>query len=152
YRGSWLIGLPFMAIELVKRQRVQPRKIDSLEYCATAGDVCPEGVQAEFAALFDLPLHSVWGASEVIGVLIHGLQPGPVCRIAPGAQVRLVGDDGNDVARGECGEMLIRGPALAQGYWHSPGRLDPLAVEGWYHTGDLLRQGNQDDLWFVGRK
>jgi acyl-CoA synthetase (AMP-forming)/AMP-acid ligase II len=66
--------------------------------------------------------------------------------------VRLVDDNGAEVARGEYGEMLIRTPAVARGYWHSPARLDPLAVGGWYHTGDLLRRGSQDDLWFVGRK
>ncbi len=77
YRASWLVGLPFMAGELVRRQRVQPRNIESLEFCATVGDICPVRLQQEFTELFGVPLHSFWAATEVIGALIHGLRPGP---------------------------------------------------------------------------
>lgn len=152
YRASWVVGLPFMAGELVRRQRAQPRKIESLEFCATAGDICPLKLQQEFTELFGVPLHSFWAATEIIGALIHGLQPGPVTRIAAGTQVRLVDDTGATVPRGECGEMLIRAAAVTTGYWQGPGQLHCATTGGWYHTGDLLRQGDQDDLWFVGRK
>jgi long-chain acyl-CoA synthetase len=152
FHGTWLIGLPFMPADLVRRQRARPRKVDSLEFCATGGDVCPASLQQDFMEVFGVPLRSVWAATEVVGALIHGLQPGPVSRVAPGAQVRLVDDNGTTVPRGVCGEMLIRGPTVTPGYWVSPGRIDPATHEGWYHTGDVLRYGERDDIWFVGRK
>jgi UrcA family protein len=109
-------------------------------------------VQESFSDVFGVPLRNVWGATEVVGSLIHGLKPGPVSRIAPGAEVRLVDDNGMLVSRGEVGEMLIRGPNVAIGYWVGPDRIDPATVGGWYATGDLMRQGEQDDLWFIARK
>jgi long-chain acyl-CoA synthetase/feruloyl-CoA synthase len=66
--------------------------------------------------------------------------------------VRFVDDNGEQVTRGEFGEMLIRGPNVTVGYWQSPGRIQPATVDGWYRTGDLVRQGEQDDVWFVARK
>jgi long-chain acyl-CoA synthetase len=38
------------------------------------------------------------------------------------------------------------------GYWVAPDRIDDATRDGWYHSGDLMRQGEGDDLWFVGRK
>jgi long-chain acyl-CoA synthetase len=152
YHATWLIGLPFMFADLVRRQRVLSRKVDSLEYCAVAADVCPPKLQQEFSDTFGAHLRSVWAATEVVGALIHGLHAGPVSRIAPGAQVRLVDNNGEQVRRGEVGELLIRGPNVTVGYWVSPGQIEPATVEGWYHTGDLMRQGEKDDLWFVTRK
>jgi long-chain acyl-CoA synthetase/feruloyl-CoA synthase len=152
YYGTWLIGMPFTFAELLKRQRARPRKIDSLEFCASGGDVCPQRLQEEFAQVFGVPVRSLWAATEAVGSLIHGLRTGPVSRIASGAQVRLVDDNGEQVTRGEVGEMLIRGPNVTVGYWQSPGRIQPATVDGWYRTGDLVRQGEQDDVWFVARK
>ena len=152
YYGTWILALPVMFAQLLRRQRAQPRKVDSLEFCASAGDVCPLQVQEEFPEVFGVHVRSVWGASEVVGSLIHGLQTGPVSRIAPGAQVRLVDDSGQQVPRGKVGEMLVRGPNVTVGYWSGPDQIEPATAAGWYHTGDLLRQGEQDDLWFLGRK
>ena len=117
-----------------------------------AGDVCPIQLQVEFEATFGTPLRNIWGATEVIGSHSHGLQPGPVTRIAPGAQIRLVDDEGREVPRGEVGEFLVRGPYVTVGYWVGPDRIDAATRDGWYHSGDLMRQGEGDELWFVGRK
>jgi len=63
-----------------------------------------------------------------------------------------VDDEGRDVPRGEVGEFLVRGPYVAVGYWVRLDRIDDATRDGWYHSGDLMRQGEGDELWFVGRK
>jgi acyl-CoA synthetase (AMP-forming)/AMP-acid ligase II len=149
---TWMLGLPFMYAALSEHQRKQPRNVNSLRYCRCAGDVCPIQLQVQFEATFGTPLRNTWAATEVVGSHRHGLQPGPVTRIAPGAQIRLVDDDGRDVARGEVGEFLVRGPNVTVGYWIGPDRIDDATRDGWYHSGDLMRQGKGDELWFMGRK
>jgi len=149
---TWMLGLPFMYDALLERQRTQPRNVSSLRYCRCAGDVCPIQLQVDFEATFGVPLRNNWGATEVVGALREGLQPGPVTRIAPGARIRLVDDEGRDVPRGEVGEFLVRGPYVTVGYWAGPDRIDDATRDGWYHSGDLMRQGEGDELWFVGRK
>ena len=149
---TWMLGLPFMYDALLERQRKQPRKVGSLRHCRCGGDVCPTQLRVEFETAFGAPLRNMWGATEVVGALREGLQPGPVTRIAPGAQIRLVDDEGRDVPRGEVGEFLVRGPYVTVGYWVAPDRMDDATRDGWYHSGDLMRQGEGDELWFVGRK
>jgi acyl-CoA synthetase (AMP-forming)/AMP-acid ligase II len=149
---TWMLGLPFMYDALLEHQRNRPRKISSLRHCICGGDVCPIQLQMEFEATFGAPLRNIWGATEVVGSQSPGLQPGPVTRIAPGAQIRLVDDEGREVPRGTVGEFLVRGPYLTVGYWIGPDRIDAATRDGWYHSGDLMRQGEGDELWFVGRK
>jgi long-chain acyl-CoA synthetase len=152
HRCTWMLGLPFMYDALLERQRKQPRKVGSLRHCRCGGDVCSTQLQVDFEAAFGAPLRNMWAATEVVGALREGLQPGPVTRIAPGAQIRLVDDEGRDVPRGEVGELLVRGPYVTVGYWVAPDRIDDATRDGWYHSGDLMRQGEGDELWFVGRK
>ena len=149
---TWLPGLPFMHNALLEHQRKRPRNVSSLRRCLCGGDVCPIQLQLEFEATFGTPLSNLWAATEVGGALAVGLRPGPVVRIAPGAQIRLVDDAGRDAPRGEVGELLVRGPNVTVGYWMGPDRLDDATRDGWYHSGDLMRQGEGDELWFVGRK
>jgi fatty-acyl-CoA synthase len=69
-----------------------------------------------------------------------------------GLETRLVGDDGKDVAEGEPGELLLRGPHVFGGYFRDePATRAALDAEGWLHTGDVLRATSEG--WFVaGRK
>jgi long-chain acyl-CoA synthetase len=153
YQCNWLLGLPFMYAALLERQWTQPRKVDSLRCCLTGGDVCPPQVQQEFPYAFGVPLRSIWAATEaMIGSLTFGLQFGPVARAVPGAQIRLVDGVGVSVTRGEVGELWVRGPNVTPGYWAGPGRIEDPTFSGWFPTGDLMRQGEGDDLWFVSRK
>src|SRR6202023_3549495 len=73
-------------------------------------------------------------------------------RIVKGARIRLVDENGVDVADGEIGELLIRGANVFAGYWNDPQATEESMKGGWYHTGDLMRGGEGDDLWFVSRK
>jgi acyl-CoA synthetase (AMP-forming)/AMP-acid ligase II len=149
---TWMLGLPFMYAALLERQRKRPRKVGSLRHCTCGGDVYPFQLQVDFEATFSVPLCNTWGSTEATGPLRYGLQPGPVTRIAPGAQIRLVDDEGKDVPQGEVGEFLVRGPYVTVGYWVGPDRIDDATRDGWFHSGDLMRQGEGDELWFVGRK
>ena len=152
YHCTWIVGLPFMFAALVHHQRACRRNVDSLRTCLVGGDVCPPQLQDQFSAVFGIPLRSLWAATEACGSLTYGLQPGPVSRVVPGAQVRLVDDHHVLVPRGEVGELVVRGPHVTIGYWAGPGQIKDPPKEGWFHTGDLMRQDEKGDLWFVSRK
>src|SRR5258708_11559505 len=152
HRCTWCIGFPAQYAALLECQRVRPRNLASLRICLTGADVCPIDLQERITSIFGAPLYNVWGATEVVGSLTFGLQRGPVVRIAKGAQVRLIDENGADVAEGEAGELLIRGANVFDGYWNDPKATEESLRSGWYHTGDLMRRGEGDELWFVARK
>jgi long-chain acyl-CoA synthetase len=56
------------------------------------------------------------------------------------------------VPPGEVGELVLRGPHVTIGYWAGPGMVADAPAGGWFHTGDLLRQDEKGNLWFVSRK
>lgn len=152
HRCSWIGGLPFMFAELLRCQTERARDITSLRFCMSGGDVCPPDLQQKFSAVFGVPLHTLWGSTEAVGALTYGVQAGPVSRSLPGTEVLLVDDAGRSVLRGDDGELLLRAPSLAAGYWTGPGQVESLLQDGWFHTGDVMRQGEGDDLWFSSRR
>jgi acyl-CoA synthetase (AMP-forming)/AMP-acid ligase II len=152
HRCTWCIGFPAQYAALLERHRARPRDLASLRICLTGADTCPIDLQEKITSAFGAPLYNVWAATEVLGSLTFGLQPGPVARIVKGAQVRLIDENGDDVADGEIGELLVRGANVFAGYWNDPKATEEALKAGWYHTGDLMRRGEGDDLWFVSRK
>jgi acyl-coenzyme A synthetase/AMP-(fatty) acid ligase len=151
YQCTTMLGFPATYAALIERQSARPRNLQSLQLCVTAGDVCPADVQTRGLAVLGAPIFNVWGATEVIGSFTHGLQPGPLSRIQEDGQVRLLNDDGMEVQRGEIGELCLRGPNVFIGYWNEPGVIEGLR-DGWYHSGDLMRRGDDSEVWFAGRK
>ena len=152
YRGTWLFGVPYQYATLLEAQQARPRDLSSLRICLSAADVCPVDLQKRVTSVFGAPLCNLWGSTEVLGQLSFGLQPGPVVRIGEAALVRLVDENGVDVAQGEVGEVLIRGANVFAGYWNDPAATAQSLRSGWYHTGDLMQRGEADELWFVSRK
>ena len=66
---------------------------------------------------------------------------------APTIGLRLVDDDGLDVAAGEPGEIWLSGPSITPGYWNRPEETErAFTADGWFRTGDI---GRRDDEGFV---
>lgn len=57
-------------------------------------------------------------------------------KAVPGAKVRIADADGNNMAIGEVGEVLIRGDQLMSGYWNLPEVSAEALKDGWLRTGD----------------
>ena len=83
--------------------------------------------------------------------------PFPIGKTCPHYRHRVVDAHGNDVARGEEGELWIAGPGVMLGYWNAPDRdaevfrLDSDG-ERWYRTGDLVVEPPDGNLVYVGRR
>ena len=73
----------------------------------------------------------------------------------PGVEVRLVDDDGNEMAASDdetIGEVTVRGPNLFAGYLNRPDATEEAMRDGWFFTGDLATVA-EDGYWrIVGRR
>ncbi|MCA7013291.1 long-chain-fatty-acid--CoA ligase FadD [Dickeya dadantii] len=70
----------------------------------------------------------------------------------PSTDVRIINDDGQDVAPGEPGELWVRGPQVMSGYWQQPAATHDVLKEGWLATGDIVTADEQGFLKIVDRK
>ncbi|TDC86401.1 FadD3 family acyl-CoA ligase [Actinomadura sp. 7K507] len=75
-----------------------------------------------------------------------------VGRARPGFEIRVTGPDGEDVAQGEVGEIVLRGPTTMAGYLDDPeATAAALSADGWLRTGDLGRFDERGCLCTAGR-
>jgi fatty-acyl-CoA synthase len=66
--------------------------------------------------------------------------------------IRIAGPAGDDVATGETGELLARGPNVMAGYWRRPDETrQALIGGGWLRTGDAARMDGDGYVWIVDR-
>ena len=77
---------------------------------------------------------------------------GSVGQPIPTIQYRVVDELMNDVAPGQVGEIVYRGPTVMQGYWNKPAETTAAFAGGWFHSGDLVRQDEEGFVWVVDRK
>ena len=90
-----------------------------------------------------IEVHQVYGMTETCG---------PGCLIGPDdarhkigstgksffhTQVRIADSAGNEIPRGEPGEVQVRGPHIMKEYWNRPEATADTIVDGWLHTGDV---------------
>ena len=67
-------------------------------------------------------------------------------------EVRLVDVGGRDVADGECGEILFRGPNITPGYYNNPeATAAAISSEGWLRSGDIGRRDGDGYYFIVDR-
>ncbi|WP_025640446.1 AMP-binding protein [Schnuerera ultunensis] len=67
-------------------------------------------------------------------------------------RAKIVGDDGNEVKEGEIGELLWSGPQIFSGYWDNEEETKKTLINGWVHSGDMVKKDKDGFYYIVGRK
>jgi len=98
-----------------------------------------------------------YGQTELMGPVAWsyygwGRNIGRNGRTGPAAQLRILDDEGRELAAGETGEICVRGPTVMNGYWRRPELNARRQRDGWHRTNDLGRRESDGSLTFVGPK
>jgi acyl-CoA synthetase (AMP-forming)/AMP-acid ligase II len=120
-------------------------------------------LHAAFEQRFGFPMVELWGMTEMVRVLGDTVEPRQVGtrafgRAVPGVDVRVVDDEGRDVAGETPGELLVRHSAATprrgcfSGYLKDEAATEAAWQGGWFHTGDVVWRGADGMLHFVERK
>ncbi len=111
-----------------------------LRISASAGEPLPADIGNRWEERFGSAILDGVGSTEMLhiyvsnreGAVRYGTSGQPV----PGYDIRLVDDHGNSVPDGEVGEMLVKGPTMAEGYWNKREKSLSTFVGPWMWTGD----------------
>lgn len=71
---------------------------------------------------------------------------------APWVEIKIVGEEDNELPQGQVGEIVIRGWVVMEGYYKDPKTTSEVIKNGWFHTGDLGKFDEEGFLYIVGRK
>jgi len=69
-----------------------------------------------------------------------------------GLQVRVVNEQGKDIAPGEVGEITVKGASVTPGYWKLPRETAKTIKRGWFYTGDLATVDEEGYIYIIDRK
>lgn len=158
HRLGWLLLMPGSiepVVDLLRTSGATPRGIRAIGAMA---DLVPTALIADLTRLSRAPYLNSFGSTET------GLPPCSNQLIPPGAvpaslskrqsalcDIKLVDEDGNEVAQGEPGEMAIRGPTVFSGYWRADETNRRDFAGGYFRMGDLFRRNADGTYDFVDR-
>ena len=122
-----------------------------------AAPLAPE-LARRFTAATGVPIRQGYGMTEASPVTHLGFlspelyRPESVGMPVAQTECRVVDENGNDVAPGEIGELVMRGPQFMQGYWKSPDATAAVLRDGWYWSGDIVRRDDDGFYYVVDRR
>jgi benzoate-CoA ligase family protein len=129
--------------------------LSSLRLCVSSGEALPTAIFDAWHSRFGHQLLDVVGATETLHDFMAN-RPGATRRgssgqVVPGYQARLVDDNGEDVAVGTVGHLLIKGPTTAPYYWNRLERTRATMLGEWLRTGDMFSRDVDGYFYFAGR-
>ena len=156
HRATIMSAVPTIYSVMCRMMRAEPRDLSSMRVFASGAAPLPEKTYLETQEVLKRPLVMGYGLSEATcasaaaddGDPIKWNSVGPPLRYT---SIRIVNEDGTDVAVGDVGEILIAGPTVMKGYYKDPEATREVLRDGWLRTGDLGRIDEDGYLFVVGR-
>lgn len=152
-----LMGVPTIHAMLASSPGFDQVGSMALREVCVAGAPCPLSTIERYAE-FGVSLRQCWGMTEVGPLAL--LMPRNLLTVKHGssglpsifAKLMVADSKGEQVADGEVGELLVKGPIVTSGYWQRPdATADAFTSGGWFRTGDAVRQDEQGFFYIVDR-
>jgi long-chain acyl-CoA synthetase len=150
-------GVPTMYVAMLGSDKADEVDTSSLRLCVSGGAAMPGEVLRAFEEKFSATILEGYGLSETSPVASFNhpdreRKIGSIGTPIEGVEMKVVDDDGNDVAQGEPGEIVIKGPNVMRGYWNSEDATAETIKDGWFHTGDVATVDHEGYFFIVDRK
>ncbi|NLV78543.1 MAG: long-chain-fatty-acid--CoA ligase [Rhodococcus sp.] len=152
----FLVPVQWQAVCAAQQDRPRKLALRNISWgAAPSSDTILRAMAETFPDAFNV---AVFGQTEMspITCVLDGddaiRKLGSVGRVIPTVQARVVDDEMNDVAPGEVGEIVYRGPTMMREYWNNPTATSEAFHGGWFHSGDLVRVDDEGFVYVVDRK
>ena len=129
-----------------------------LKIALGGGMAVQEAVNKKWAKLTGLPIVEGFGLTEASPVThVNPLKKelikiGSVGHTVAGTEAKIMNEQGEEVALGEVGELVVRGPQVMAGYWQRPEETAKVIRNGWLWTGDIAKRDSNGYFYIVDRK
>jgi long-chain acyl-CoA synthetase len=150
-------GVPTMYSAILHAPERERHDTSSLQMCASGGSAMPVELLRGFEDAFGCKVLEGYGLSETSPVASFNhpdreRKAGSIGTPIRDVEMRVVDEHDEEVARGEVGEIVIRGPNVMKGYWNRPDATEEVMRSGWFHTGDMAKVDEDGYFFIVDRK
>ena len=157
YKITWTTGVNTLFNALLNERWFTDSPPKHLVASAAGGMALHESVAARWREVTGTPIVEGYGLTESSPVLtfnpLGGLgKDGSIGIPVPSTDVKCVDESGKEVAEGEAGELIAKGPQIMQGYWQRPDETAASLKDGWLHTGDIAQRDSDGYFTIVDRK
>jgi benzoate-CoA ligase len=127
----------------------------SIRICVSAGEALPIDIYHRWKKRYGIDILDGLGSTEMGHIFLSNrpgeVKPGSTGKCVPGYVLKLVDDEGNEVAQGETGTLMVKGESAAQMYWRKRDKSRKTMVGEWINTGDKYYVDKEGYYWCAGR-
>lgn len=149
-------GVPTLYAAMLADAECKPENGSSrLRCCISAGEALPPEIGKAWKTRFGVDIVDGVGSTEMLHIFVSNspddVRYGRSGKAVPGYELRIVDDGGSDIADDEIGEMLVRAPSAATGYWNQRAKTRETFLGEWARTGDKYRRDGDGYYEYCGR-
>jgi 4-hydroxybenzoate-CoA ligase len=126
-----------------------------LRLCTSAGEALPEHLGLAWKERFGCDIIDGVGSTEMLHIFLSNkpgdIRYGTAGRAVPGYELRLLDEQGREVADDEVGELFVKGPSAAEGYWNQREKSRSTFGGAWTRTGDKFVRDRDGRYTYCGR-
>lgn len=157
YSFTAMSGVNTLYNALLHNKDFQKLDFSALHFCVGGGMPVQRVVADKWQQLTGKHLLEGYGLTECSPLVASNpynlkYYSGSVGLPVPSTDIRLVNEQGSDVASGDHGELWVRGPQVMLGYWQRPDATDEVLKDSWLATGDIAMIDEGGFLHLVDRK
>lgn len=151
------LGINTLYLALCRHKDIGKVDFSDMRFSGAGGMALTVSVAKDWKRITGCDVFEGYGLTEcspVVTVNPPGkIKLGTVGPAVPQTELKVVDDDGKDLAQGEKGELWVRGPQVMKGYWQNEAAThEAITTDGWFKTGDYAKIDADGYVSIVDRK
>jgi long-chain acyl-CoA synthetase len=157
YPMTAFCGLNTLFVALMKSPAFTALDFSRLKMTVSGGMALTQDAAHHWQRITNSEIYEGYGLTETSPIISvnpgTGNQIGTIGIVVPSTEVKVIGDNNQDLPVGERGELFVRGPQIMKGYWQRPEETSKVIdAEGWLATGDIAIVQPNGYIRIVDRK
>ena len=162
YKVSVFVGVPAMYIAFLHHPNFEKYDLSSIRAPISSAAPLPQAILEKWRERTRHEIMEGYGATEILLTLMNppenlGIKKQGSVGIPAGGnlgyvKIKVVDDYGNDVPKGQPGELWVKSPMVMKGYWNKPEETENAFEDGWFKTGDIVTKDDDGYIYIVDRK
>ena len=132
-------------------------KTPDFKFAVSVAALLEERLWHSVSSIFKIQIANIYGLTETVtgsvycGPSADTFKIGTVGKPAD-CSIKIINEEGQEVKKGEKGELLLKGDHVMVGYFNNPEATNKVLIDGWLYSGDIAREDEGGFIKIVGRK